>query len=119
MSWMPKPFVASEDAADASPALSESQAAELRELHEMFARDLGTALSALTRRRVSAEVEPPEQIRVEDWEQEAAKVRYVIALRVDPPGATALLALDGGAAFGLLEGLLGAGLTPRQGLGAT
>lgn len=102
--------------ASSGSKLSEHQLAELNELHQGLARDLGTTLSALTRRRVTAEVEVPKLMTIEEWEQEtSSQARLALSLHIEPPGATMLLTLDEGATFGLLEALLGAGLGSAAG----
>ena len=101
--------------AETGPQLSDHQFSELHELHTSLARDLGARLSAVTQCRVTAQVEPPEVMRTQDWEQVAAKAPFVQSFRVKPCGSTVLLTLDSTAAFHFLGGLLGGGVTRQEG----
>jgi len=86
-------------------------------LHEGFARNLTHSLGAYLRIAFEATLASVEHLAYRDFVQAVPEMAYLGSCRLEPTGVTALLQLDLGVAFALLDVLLGGegkGITPAR-----
>jgi flagellar motor switch protein FliM len=89
--------------------LSEGQLLHFQQVHERFARELATSLSALTGRAVKASGLACNQARPNEAPPAPAQGGLLIVLDVHPLEAHATLGMDSKVVFPFLEALLGGG----------
>lgn len=79
----------------------------MQSVHENFARVLGSSLSAYLRTFVSVGLTRIEQLSFTEWSRQAARPLTVVALRMRPQEASAVLQLSHVLVFPIVEILLG------------